>query len=160
MKAKPPKEKGGSTENARRLKSNLPSLTHEDGLVNAYGTAGDILKQACASVLTQRLLLKPTKSEKIKATLKAKAEKFKSQTITVDENWSIVRLDELNWQIRHKDQRVPYDKWFFGTLRGALLALPDKMIGDEAKNAIADVSRSYRGFCEAVLNAMPEGSGQ
>src|SRR6266853_490992 len=29
MKQKPPKEKGGSTENARRLKSNRPSLTHE-----------------------------------------------------------------------------------------------------------------------------------
>src|SRR5215831_6361320 len=111
----------------------------------ADGAHGDILKQRAA-----------TKSEKIKATLKAKAEKFRSQTIKVDENWSIVRLDELNWQIRHKDQRAPYDKWFFGTLRGALLALPDKMIGEEAKNAIADVSRCYRGFCEAVLNALSE----
>jgi hypothetical protein len=101
-----------------------------------------------------------TKSEKIKATLKAKAERFKSQTIKVDENWSIVRADELNWQIRHKDQRAPYDKWFFGTLRGALLALPDKMIGEEAKCTIADVRRCYRGFCEAVLNALAEGSVQ
>jgi len=101
-----------------------------------------------------------TKSEKIKATLKAKAEKFRSQTINVDENWSIVRLDELNWQIRHKDQRAPYDKWFFGTLRGALLALPDKMLGEEAKGTIYDVRRCYRGFCEAVLNALPERSAQ
>ena len=101
-----------------------------------------------------------TRSEKIKATLKAKAEEFKSQTIKVDENWSIVRLDELNWQIRHKDQRAPYDKWFFGTLRGALLALPDKMLGEEAKGTIDDVRRCYRGFCEAVLNALPERSGQ
>ena len=99
-----------------------------------------------------------TKSEKIKATLKAKAEKFKSQTIKVDENWSIVRLDELNWQIRHKDQRAPYNKWFFGTLRGALLALPDKMLGEEAKGTIDDVRRCHRGFCEAVLNALPEGN--
>jgi hypothetical protein len=38
MKAKPPKGKGGSTENACRLKSNQPSLTHEEGPVNAYGT--------------------------------------------------------------------------------------------------------------------------
>jgi hypothetical protein len=153
-----PKEKGGSNESARRLKSNRPSLAHGDGLGNGYARDGGILKLA-ASVPTPSLLLKPTKSEKIKATLKAKAEKFKSQTIKVDENWSIVRLDELNWQIRHKDQRAPYDKWFFGTLRGALLALPDKMIGEEAKNAITDVSRCYRGFCEAVLNATPEGSG-
>jgi hypothetical protein len=101
-----------------------------------------------------------TKSAKIRATLKAKAEKFRSQTITVDETWSIVRADELNWQIRHKDQQAPYDKWFFGTLRGALLALPDIATGEEARNAIAEVSRCYRSFCEAVLNALAEGSAQ
>jgi hypothetical protein len=132
----PVKQKRGSAESPRRLISNNPSIRDGAAPLNA------------------------TKSEKIKATLKAKAEKFKSQTITVDENWSVVRLDELNWQIRHKDQRAPYDKWFFGTLRGALLALPDKMIGEEAKNAIAEVSRCYRGFCEAVLNALPERSAQ
>ena len=71
-----------------------------------------------------------------------------------------MRLDELNWQIRHKDQRAPYDKWFFGTLRGALLALPDIATGEEAKNAIAEVSRCYRSFCEAVLKALAEGSAQ
>jgi hypothetical protein len=38
MKAKPPKEKGGSNENARHLKSNQSSLTHKDGPVSAYGT--------------------------------------------------------------------------------------------------------------------------
>src|SRR4029077_10202870 len=34
----PPKEKGGSTENARRLKSNKKSLRDEASPVNAYGT--------------------------------------------------------------------------------------------------------------------------
>ena len=38
MKAKPPKEKGGSTENARRLKSNKQLLRDEASPVNAYGT--------------------------------------------------------------------------------------------------------------------------
>jgi hypothetical protein len=38
MKAKPPKEKGGSTENARRLKSNKQSLRDEASPVNTYGT--------------------------------------------------------------------------------------------------------------------------
>ena len=138
---KRPKEKtGGNGDAAHRW--NNESLRDQGSPVNTCGTHA-------------------TKSEKIKATLKAKAEKFKSQTIRVDENWSIVRLDELNWQIRHKDQKAPYDKWFFGTLRGALLALPDKMRGEEeAKNAIADVARCYRGFCEAVLNALPERSAQ
>jgi len=141
MKAKPPKEKGGSTENARRLKSNQQSLRDQASPVNTAGT-------------------RATKSEKIKATLKAKAEKFKSQTIKVDENWSIVRRDELNWQIRHKTQREPFDRWFFGTLRDAILSLPDKMLGEEAKGTIDDVRRCYRGFCEAVLNALPERSAK
>src|SRR6516225_1098870 len=124
---KPPKEKGGSTDNAHRLRSNNKSLRDQASSVNTPGTHA-------------------TKSEKIKATLKAKAEKFRSQTIKVDKNWSVVRADELNWQIRRKDQRAPYDKWFFGTLRGALLALPDIATGEEAKNAIAEVSRCYRSF--------------
>jgi hypothetical protein len=140
MKSKPPIEKGGSNEDAHRLKSSEQSLP-EASPANTSGTHA-------------------TKSEKIKATLKAKAEKFKSPTIKVDENWSIVRLDELNWQIRYKDQRAPYDKWFFGTLRAAILSLPDKMLGEEAKGTIDDVRRRYRGFCEAVLNALPEGSAQ
>ena len=38
MKAKPPKEKGGSTENARRLKSNTESLRDEVSPADAYGT--------------------------------------------------------------------------------------------------------------------------
>jgi hypothetical protein len=136
MKVKPPREAGESNGSPCRLRSNNPSI--------GDGTAP----------------LSATKSEKIKATLKAKAERFMSQTIKVDENWSIVRADELNWQIRHKDQRAPYDKWFFGTLRGALLALPDKMLGEEAKGTLDDVRRCYRGFCEAVLNALPERSAQ
>src|SRR6516162_2232690 len=120
---KQPKMKRGGNADAAQG-SNNRSLRDRAPLVNATGT-------------------RATKADKIKATLKAKAEKFKSQTIKVDENWSIVRLDELNWQIRHKDQRAPYDKWFFGTLRGALLALPDIATGEEAKNAIAEVSRCY-----------------
>ena len=38
MKRKPPKEKGGSSENARRLESNKESLRDEASPVNTYGT--------------------------------------------------------------------------------------------------------------------------
>src|SRR5262252_9244635 len=108
----PKKKTGGNGDAAHR--SNRESLRDQASPVNTSST-------------------RATKSEKIKATLKAKAEKFKSQTIRVDENWFIVRADELNWQIRHREQRAPFDRWFFGTLRGAILALPDKMLGEEAK---------------------------
>jgi hypothetical protein len=43
MKAKPPKEKGGSTENARRLQPDKESLRRKFSLVNTYGT-----KELCA----------------------------------------------------------------------------------------------------------------
>jgi hypothetical protein len=132
---RPKKETGGNGDAAHE--PNKQSLRPGTSPVNTCGT-------------------RATKLEKIKATLKAKAEKFKSQTIKVDENWSIVRRDELNWRIRRKDQRAPHDKWFFGTLRGALFALPNKMLGEEAKGTIGDIRRCYGGFCEAVLNALPE----
>ena len=38
MKAKPPKEKGGSTENAHRLKSNSEPLHDQASTVKIYGT--------------------------------------------------------------------------------------------------------------------------
>jgi hypothetical protein len=96
-----------------------------------------------------------SKGDKIKATKHAKAQARAAQTIKIDDNWSIVRIDDLNWQIRHRRQRLPFDRWYFGTLRGAFLALPDKMLGEEAKGAIADVSRCYTCFCESVLSALP-----
>ena len=117
-----------------------------------------ICRAASPSTATQttRLECRMAKNDKIKATKKAKAAARKAQTIKIDENWSIVRIDDLNWQIRHTKQRLPFDRWYFGTLRGAFLALPDKMIGEEAKDAIADVSRCYTRFCDSVLSALSE----
>jgi hypothetical protein len=43
MKEKPPKEKGGSTDNAHRLKPDKESLRRKFSLVNTYGT-----KELCA----------------------------------------------------------------------------------------------------------------
>ena len=58
MKAKPPEEKGGSTENARRLKSNTKSLHDQASPVNAYGT-----HQLCAwRVAPSRFWFQTTRS--------------------------------------------------------------------------------------------------
>ena len=43
----------------------------------------------------------------------ANREKWDNQTIVIDETWSIVRVDELNWQIRHKDRKEPYESLVF-----------------------------------------------
>ena len=58
MKARPPKEKGGSTENARRLQSNTKSLHDPASRVNAYGT-----HQLCAwRVAPSRFWFQTTRS--------------------------------------------------------------------------------------------------
>ena len=58
MKARPPKEKGGSTENARRLQSNTKSLHDQASPVNAYGT-----HQLCAwRVAPSRFWFQTTRS--------------------------------------------------------------------------------------------------
>ena len=72
------------------------------------------------------------------AAIRAKCE---SQTVVIDENWSIVRVDERNWQIHNK--RAEKDGFenenFFGTLLAALKGLPSKMLTDEAKTSLASV---------------------
>jgi hypothetical protein len=55
---KPPKEKGGSTENARRLKPDKESLRRRFSLVNTYGT-----KELCAwRVAPSRFWFQTTRS--------------------------------------------------------------------------------------------------
>jgi hypothetical protein len=55
---KPPKEKGGSTENARRLKPDKGSLRRKFSLVNTYGT-----KELCAwRVAPSRFWFQTTRS--------------------------------------------------------------------------------------------------
>ena len=58
MKEKRPKEKGGSTENARRLKPDKESLRRKFSLVNTYGT-----KELCAwRVAPSRFWFQTTRS--------------------------------------------------------------------------------------------------
>jgi hypothetical protein len=91
------------------------------------------------------------KGKKIQAAKAAKQAVFGKQLIKVNDEWSIARIDEYNWQIRKKT--LPYPKaqpWYFGTLQGAFVALPEKMLDEEAKNSMAEAQRDYRRFLEVV----------
>ena len=75
--------------------------------------------------------------------------KCESQTIVIDDNWSIVRLDERNWQILNKRaEKDGFDNEnYFGSLFEALRALPSKMLDDEAKTSLAlvyDVEKAIK----------------
>lgn len=70
---------------------------------------------------------------KTKATLEAKAKAYASQKIVINDEWSVIRADDLNWQIRYtgKSQatkKLGMDRWFFGSVRMALVFVFDKAL--------------------------------
>ncbi len=96
-----------------------------------------------------------TKQEKALATRQAKKEQMQSQTVTIDENWRILRSDELNWEIQFHQR----DKWtfqgYYGTISSALKALPAKMLSEIAKGSLSDVLRSLEGITATIEKAIP-----
>lgn len=83
-------------------------------------------------------------------TKKAKTAQFASQTIKVDDNWKIVRADELNWEVQFKGKF----KGYFGRLIDAFRALPAKMLGEEAQGTVADLTGLQKAINEHVENAL------
>lgn len=68
---------------------------------------------------------------KAKATLEAKAKDFASQKIQINEDWSVIRLDELNWQVRQKGKKDPWDRWYYGSVKGALFGVFEKALNEQ-----------------------------
>lgn len=92
-----------------------------------------------------------TKNEKIAASRAATKERMRSQTITVDENWRILRSDPLNWEIQYKGNF----KGYFGTVSAALAAIPAKMLNEEARGSLSDVLRSTEAIYAVIDKAIP-----
>src|SRR5687767_3461537 len=90
------------------------------------------------------------RAEKARATRAAKAEQFAGQTIVIDDEWQIVRADDLNWEVQHK-------KRFFGyypDVVSAFKALPAKMLSSTAKNSVADVVERQAGLIATIEKAL------
>ena len=88
--------------------------------------------------------------EKRKATLEARNAAFASQTVTVDQNWKIVRADEKNWEVQYKGQFWGY----FGSLVSAFKALPAKMLTQEAKGGIDELLAVHNDIIRRIDNAL------
>lgn len=87
-----------------------------------------------------------TKSDKIKATFKANSIKYGSQTISIDSNWQILRVDAKNWEIQFNSKF----QGFYGSLPSALQALPSKMLSEQASGTLADVLRTHNAILDRI----------
>jgi hypothetical protein len=92
-----------------------------------------------------------TRSEKMQETKARKAAEYDAQTVRIDENWKIIRVDELNWEIQFKGKF----KGYYPTISSALKALPAKMLSETARNSLADVLRSQDAIVELIQRALP-----
>ena len=89
--------------------------------------------------------------EKAKATKQANRERFAAQTVTIDDNWKIVRADPLNWEIQYKGKFQGY----YGTIPSALRVLPAKMLNEDAKGTLTDILRCVEGISATIDKAIP-----
>ena len=87
---------------------------------------------------------------KAKATKEAKRQGFDQQTIRINQDWKIIRFDELNWQVQFKGK----SKGHYYRLPDAFQSLPATMLGEEAKNSLADCQRMLLAIREDVNKAM------
>lgn len=100
------------------------------------------------------------RSEKRLQTEAAQKRLWASQTITVDEDWRIIRLDQLNWQIQQftKTEAHPDGEWqergFYGKLPEALQALSGKMLGERAQSSLQDTLELLKDIKRSILMAL------
>jgi hypothetical protein len=97
----------------------------------------------------------PERRQKAAQTQAALAAAYAAQTIVIDKNWQIRRVDALNWEIQFKGQFWGY----YGTLPDALRTLPAKMLGEAAKNSLADVLGSQKAILATIEQAIKDRTG-
>lgn len=80
----------------------------------------------------------------------------REQTILIDSEWRLVRIDEFNWQIQYggKNEQGFKARGFYSSLLTALSALPAKMLSEEAKNSLATVLDAQKGILERIEKAV------
>lgn len=82
--------------------------------------------------------------------------KCESQTIVIDEIWSIRRVDERNWQIINKNaEKNGFDNEnFHGSLFAALRALPAKMLSSEACGTLQLIIDNQKAIRSRIVQAV------
>lgn len=75
---------------------------------------------------------------------------LKTQVVTVDPHWRIVRFDEFNWQIQYKGEF----KGYYSHLLDALKALPTKMLDTQAQGTLEQVLELNRTLQARIETAL------
>lgn len=94
--------------------------------------------------------MKPETKQKMAAAKAAKRSQFAEQTIVIDDQWQIIRSDELNWELQFQGKF----KGYYGSIAGALKALPVKSLGEQVNNSLADLQRTLIAICENIDKAL------
>lgn len=82
--------------------------------------------------------------------MRERRKEWDSQTIQVDDDWRIIRADEMNWEVQYKGQF----KGYFGRLVNALQDIPHKMLSKQAKGSIDELIGIMRRIETEVTTAM------
>lgn len=90
------------------------------------------------------------RTAKTRATKEAKRSAFAAQTIEIDNDWRVIRADELNWELQYQGKF----KGFYNNLGEAFRSIPAKMLTAAAKNSLADVQRSLQAIHVTIENAL------
>lgn len=90
-------------------------------------------------------------AEKRMAARKAKSDTYKSQVILIEGGWKISRLDERNWQIKHKSIQAEN---FYASIVDAFNALPVKMLSNEANNSLEEVLGTVKDIRRRIIEAL------
>lgn len=99
---------------------------------------------------------KKERSEKAIETKRLKREGFQNQTIEIDDNWRILRADELNWEVQFKRIGTGWQfEGYYCTLLGAFSSLLDKMLGEEARSTLADIQERQKAILAKIEEAIP-----
>lgn len=94
--------------------------------------------------------------ERTRRALETRAEnqaKWSRQRIEIDDQFSIVRFDELNWQIQKDGKPFPREN-YYGTLHGAFRGLPAAMLQPDSKTHVAEFIAMHRHVFERIDNVL------
>jgi hypothetical protein len=87
--------------------------------------------------------------DKMEATRRANLDKWASQTIKIDNDWQILRDDELNWRIEYQGRFYG----FYSNIPQCFKALTAKMLTEEARLDAKTVIDAQKAICEKIDKA-------
>jgi len=94
----------------------------------------------------------PDRLIKSQATQEAKRADYARQTLRIDGEWVIKRMDQYNWEIRHKGKFYGY----YGSLLRAFEALDGKILDIEAVGTLAEIKQQHKDIVARVRDALRE----